>query len=75
MALQFGATLYDLYKNRNNLTSDGLEFIAVGFIVSFIVALIVVKWLLRYISNHDFSAFAYYRIVVGIVMIGILLAR
>jgi undecaprenyl-diphosphatase len=71
----FGATLYDLYKNRDNLTSDGLEFIAVGFIVSFIVALIVVKWLLRYISNHDFSAFAYYRIVVGVVMIGILSVR
>lgn len=71
----FGATLYDLYKNRGTLTSDGMEFIAVGFVVSFIVALIVVKWLLRYISNHDFSAFAYYRIVVGIAMLGILLLR
>ena len=71
----FGATAFDLYKNRDTLTSDGLAVIAVGFVMSFIVALIVVKWLLRYISAHDFSAFAVYRIVVGIAMFGILLAR
>lgn len=71
----FGATAYDLYQNRDTLTSDGLAVIAVGFVVSFIVALIVVKWLLRYISAHDFGAFAIYRIVVGTVMMAILLAR
>ncbi len=71
----FGATLYDLYKNRHTLTSDGLEFIAIGFVVSFVVALVVVKWLLRYISAHNFSAFAVYRIVIGFVMLGILLLR
>ncbi len=71
----FGATLYDLYKNRHDLTSDGLAFIAVGFVVSFVVALIVVKWLLRYISAHNFSAFAIYRIILGLAMFGILLAR
>ncbi len=71
----FGATAYDLYKNRDTLTSDGAAVIAVGFVVSFVVALIVVKWLLRYISAHDFSAFAIYRIVIGFAMLGILLAR
>ena len=71
----FGAPLYDLYKNRHDLTSDGLAFIAVGFVVSFVVALIVVKWLLRYISAHNFSAFAIYRIILGLAMFGILLAR
>lgn len=71
----FGATLYDLYKNRATLTSDGLEVIAVGFVVSFIVALVVVKWLLRYISGHGFGVFAVYRIIIGVVMVGILLAR
>jgi undecaprenyl-diphosphatase len=71
----FGATLYDFYKAREALTSDGLVFIAVGFVVSFVVALVVVKWLLRYISNHSFGAFAIYRIILGIVMFGILLAR
>lgn len=71
----FGATFYDLYKNRTGLTSDGLEFIAVGFVVSFAVALIVVKWLLRYVSDHSFGAFAIYRIILGIAMFEILLAR
>jgi len=71
----FGATLYDFYKNRDALTTDGLAFIAVGFVVSFIVALVVVKWLLRYISAHTFGAFAVYRIVIGSAMIAILLLR
>jgi undecaprenyl-diphosphatase len=71
----FGATLYDLYKNRDTLTGDNLEVIAVGFVVSFVVALVVVKWLLRYISAHSFGAFAVYRIILGIVMLGILFAR
>ncbi len=71
----FGATFYDLYKARDSLTTDGLAFIAVGFVVSFMVALVVVKWLIRYISVHNFSAFAYYRIIIGLVMIGILLTR
>jgi undecaprenyl-diphosphatase len=71
----FGATLYDLYKNRDNLSTDNLAFVAVGFVVSFVVALIVVKWLLRYISGHGFGAFAVYRIILGVVMIGILLFR
>jgi len=71
----FGATLYDLYKNRDTLTGDNLEVIAVGFVVSFVVALVVVKWLLRYISAHTFGAFAIYRIILGIVMFAILLTR
>ena len=68
----FAATVYDLYKNRATLSLDGAAVIAVGFVVSFIVALAAVRWLLRYISAHDFSAFAIYRIVVGVVMLGIL---
>ena len=71
----FGATLFDLYKNRDALTTDGIAVIAVGFVVSFVVALVVVKWMLRYISAHSFGAFAVYRIILGIVMFGILFAR
>jgi undecaprenyl-diphosphatase len=70
----FGATAYDLYKNRATLDFQGAGVIAVGFVVSFFVALIVVRWLLRYISNHSFTAFAIYRIVLGVVMLGILFA-
>jgi undecaprenyl-diphosphatase len=71
----FGATLYDLYKNHDTLTSDSVAVITVGFVVSFVVALVVVKWLLRYISAHTFGAFAVYRIILGVVMLGILFAR
>ena len=71
----FAATAYDLFKNRATLSLDGAEVIAVGFVVSFIVALAAIRWLLRYISSHGFGAFAVYRIVIGVVMLGILFAR
>ena len=71
----FGATLYDLYKNRHGIDVAGAEVIAVGFIVSFIVALIAVRWMLRYIKGHGFTAFAIYRIIVGVLALTFLLTR
>jgi len=71
----FGATFYDLYKSRNDLDMHGAGVIAVGFVVSFLVALVVIRWLIRFISNHDFTSFAIYRIIVGTVMLAILFAR
>ena len=50
----FAATLYDLYKNRHDLTMDGAAIIAVGFIAAFITALLVVKIAIRFISKHGF---------------------
>ena len=61
----FAATLYDLYKSRGDLDSSDILLFAVGFIVSFFSALVVVRALLVYISKHDFTAFAWYRIVFG----------
>ena len=61
----FGATVYELWESRELLTSDSLPVISVGFIVSFFSALLVVRWLLRYVSRHDFSAFGWYRIFFG----------
>jgi undecaprenyl-diphosphatase len=54
----FAATLYDLYKSRHDLSTEGMSQIAVGFVVSFIVALVVVKWLVKFIQTHDFKLFA-----------------
>lgn len=59
------ATLYDLYKHRELLHFDDLGLFAVGFVASFISAFFAVRGLLRFISHHDFSAFAWYRIVFG----------
>jgi undecaprenyl-diphosphatase len=70
-----GAATYDLFKNRDVLTADGLGIIAVGFVAAFVTALIVVRGVLGFISRYGFVPFAYYRIAVGVLMLGILLAR
>lgn len=60
-----GAFTYDLYKNRGELTFDHSVLIVVGFVTSFIAALIVVKTLLNYVTRHGFALFAWWRVVVG----------
>ncbi|MCA9347962.1 undecaprenyl-diphosphatase, partial [Candidatus Saccharibacteria bacterium] len=47
----------------------GYLSVVVGIIASFVTAFFVVGWLLRYVSKHDFRAFAYYRIVLGIIVL------
>lgn len=59
------ASLYDLLKHRHLLEAGDSGIFAVGFVASFVSAFIAVRALLRYISRHDFSAFAYYRIIFG----------
>jgi undecaprenyl-diphosphatase len=65
----FAATVYDVYKNWALLRLDDLPVFAVGFIASFVAAMLTVKALLRYVSNHDFTVFAWYRIIFGIVVL------
>ena len=60
-----GATVLQLYKNRDMLTPDEFGAIAIGFVVSFIVALVVVKAFLKIITRYGFVPFAWYRIVAG----------
>jgi undecaprenyl-diphosphatase len=62
-----GATALQLYKHGGALTQDGMGLIAIGFVVSFIVALIVVKAFVSAISRFGFAPFAYYRIAAGAV--------
>ena len=62
------ATVYQLYKERALLSADDLGMWAVGFVSAFISAFLCVRWLLRYISSHDFTIFAWYRIVFGVVV-------
>lgn len=63
------ATLYELYKERALLNLDDIGMWTVGFVSAFISAFICVRWLLRFISNHDFTVFAWYRIVFGVIVI------
>ncbi|MCF7833671.1 MAG: undecaprenyl-diphosphatase UppP [Candidatus Pacebacteria bacterium] len=65
----FSATVFDLYKSGFSFSAYEFKFLSIGFLVSFAVALFVVKWLINYIKNHSFSVFGWYRIVVGIILL------
>ena len=63
--VMIAASVYELFKYRNLLTSDMYSMLGIGFIVSFIVALAVVKWLIGYVRRHNFIGFGIYRIIFG----------
>ena len=75
MPTMLGATVYDLYSNRATLDWHGSGVIALGFVVAFFSALVVIKPFVRFISRHGFAAFAWYRIAVGALALVLLLAR
>ncbi|GKQ54103.1 undecaprenyl-diphosphate phosphatase [Bradyrhizobium sp. Ce-3] len=60
-----GAFAYDFYKNRADFSSDNLSVIAVGFVVSFITAMIVVRAFLNFVTRRGFTFFAWWRVIVG----------
>lgn len=68
------ATVFSLLKNITVMTIIEWEALMLGFIVSFIVALIVVDKFLTYLGKHSLRVFAYYRLIVGILMIGLVLS-
>jgi undecaprenyl-diphosphatase len=63
------ATIYDLLKSWTYLSPADLPMFAVGFIVSFISAIVVVRAFLRYVSAHSFNVFAWYRIGFGVLLL------
>lgn len=65
----FAATFYDVYKHRELIHVGDLGMFAVGGVASFVSAFFAVRGLLRYISRHDFTLFAWYRIAFGIVVL------
>ena len=65
----FAATVYQLYKERALLNADDIGMWAVGFVAAFVSAFLCVRWLLRYISSHDFTIFAWYRIAFGVIVL------
>jgi len=74
-----GATTLELLKHRHEMLAGahgvGFGAVAVGFVVSFVVALVVVRGFVHYISRHGFAPFAWYRIVAGAVALVWLFAR
>ena len=59
------AGVYDTWKHRALLSVADLPQFGIGFAAAFVSALLCVRWLLRYIANHDFTLFAWYRIAFG----------
>ncbi len=60
---------YSLIKNRALLSTDDIGFFTVGSITAFVSAFACIRWLIRYVASHDFTPFAWYRIVFGVVIL------
>lgn len=63
-----GASLVKLRHFGFDFTGTELGLLLLGYVVSFVVSILAIKFLLKYIQNHDFKAFGYYRIVLGIIV-------
>jgi len=60
-----GAGAYSVWKQRDVLSLQDVPVFAVGTVMAFFSALLCIRWLIRYVSTHDFTVFAWYRIVFG----------
>ena len=76
MPTMAGAFAYDLYKNHGQMSTNNIILVAAGFISSFVVAFLVVKTFLDYVSRKGFSLFAWWRVIVGSLgLIGLALGK
>jgi undecaprenyl-diphosphatase len=71
MPIMMMAVVYDLWKNAEHMHGEAWGLIAVGFIGAFLTALVVVRALLRFLATHGFAPFAWYRIVLGLVIFAV----
>ncbi|WP_186204229.1 undecaprenyl-diphosphate phosphatase [Burkholderia gladioli] len=65
----FGATFYETVRDWHAFSVDSVGLFAVGMVAAFVSAFACVRWLLRYVASHDFTAFAWYRIVFGLLVL------
>ena len=73
--VMFGASLLKIIKLDMALDFSGIIILLLGMVVAFVVSVIVIKSLMRYIRKHDFTIFGYYRIVLGIIVIACVLFK
>jgi len=64
-----GAGAYSVWKQRQLLSAADLPMFAVGLVFAFFSAWLCIRWLIRYVSTHDFTVFAWYRIVFGLIVL------
>lgn len=67
--VMFGASLLKLVKFGFDYTANEFIILALGMVTAFVVSIISIKFLLRYIKNNDFKAFGYYRIALGVIVL------
>lgn len=67
--IMFAATGYELYRSRDLVTLADVPAFATGFATAFVFAWLAVRTLIRYVASHDYRGFAWYRIVLGIVVL------
>lgn len=63
------ATIYDLYKSGFDFSCDDWAALFIGFVVSFVIAFFVIKWLINYIQNNSFEIFGWYRVILGLLLL------
>ena len=68
--IMFGASALKLVKFGLDFTGMELAVLVTGMVVAFIVSIIAIRFLIKYIKNNDFKAFGWYRIVLGILVLG-----
>ncbi len=73
--VMFGASFLKILKFGFSFTGAELIILAVGMVVAFVVSIIAIKFLMGYIKKHDFKAFGWYRIVLGILVLGYFIGK
>ena len=68
--VMFGASVLKIVKYGFNFTQYEAMILLVGMVVAFVVSIFIIKFLMEYIKKHDFKVFGWYRIVLGIIVIG-----
>ena len=71
----FAASTYSLLKYNAPLSAQQIFILSIGFIVSFTVALVAIKFLINYVKKNNFKIFGYYRIILGIIIIAYFLLK
>ena len=73
--VMFGASLLKIFKFGGGMTGSEFTLLAVGMIVAYAVSVFVIKFLMDYIRKHDFKVFGWYRIALGVLVLGFFLVR
>ena len=66
------ATFLDIIKSGHSFTGSQIQMLGLGFATAFIFAWLSVKFLLKYVKNHDFTGFGIYRIIIGLLFLVII---